>query len=94
MDIVDKSVKNSKFPKIFSVKLLTLQEVVLRCVHAKQIPKLSEAVGGQMVVLIGRLSKSSKIGGELENSNFFSKTIYKLEFSICDAYKLNISRTT
>ncbi len=71
MDIVDKSVKNSKFPKIFSVKLLTLQEVVLRCVHAKQIPKLSEAVGGQMVVLIGRLSKSSKIGGELENSNFF-----------------------
>ncbi len=87
--------KNSKFQKIFSVKLLTLQEVVLRCVHAKQIPKLSEAVGGQMVVLIGRLSKSSKIGGELENSIFFfSKTIYKLEFSICDAYKLNISRTT
>lgn len=63
VDMVDKSVKNSKFQKIFSVKLLTLQEVVLRCVHAKQIPKLSEAVGGQMVVSIGRLSKSSKIGG-------------------------------
>lgn len=76
MDIVDKSVKNSKFPKIFSVKLLTLQEVVLRCVHAKQIPKLSEAVGGQMVVLIGRLSKSSKIGGELENSNFFLAKLF------------------
>lgn len=85
--------KNSKFQKIFSVKLLTLQEVVLRCVHAKQIPKLSEAVGGQMVVSIGRLSKSSKIGGGWKIPNF-SKTIYKLEFSICDAYKLNISRTT
>jgi len=35
---------------------------VLRCVHAKQIPKLSEAVGSQMVASIGRLSKSSKIG--------------------------------
>lgn len=68
--------KNSKFQKIFSVKLLTLQEVVLRCVHAKQIPKLSEAVGGQMVVLIGRLSKSSKIGGELENSNFFLAKLF------------------
>lgn len=74
--MVDKSVKNSKFQKIFSVKLLTLQEVVLRCVHAKQIPKLSEAVGGQMVVLIGRLSKSSKIGGELENSNFFLAKLF------------------
>ncbi len=68
--------KNSKFQKIFSVKLLTLQEVVLRCVHAKQIPKLSEAVGGQMVVLIGRLSKSSKIGGELENSIFFLAKLF------------------
>lgn len=76
VDMVDKSVKNSKFQKIFSVKLLTLQEVVLRCVHAKQIPKLSEAVGGQMVVLIGRLSKSSKIGGELENSNFFLAKLF------------------
>ncbi len=74
--MVDKSVKNSKFQKIFSVKLLTLQEVVLRCVHAKQIPKLSEAVGGQMVVLIGRLSKSSKIGGELENSIFFLAKLF------------------
>ena len=72
--------KNSKFQKIFSVKLLTLQEVVLRCVHAKQIPKLSEAVGGQMVVLIGRLSKSSKIGGELENSNFLAKLFINSNF--------------
>lgn len=41
---------------------MTPQEVVLQCVHAKQIPKLSEAVGGQMVASIGRLPKSSKIG--------------------------------
>lgn len=53
--------RSRKF-QIFFIKLLTLQEVVLRCVHAKQIPKLSEAVDSQMVASIGRLSKSSKMG--------------------------------
>lgn len=78
--MVDKSVKNSKFQKIFSVKLLTLQEVVLRCVHAKQIPKLSEAVGGQMVVSIGRLSKSSKIGGGVGKFQILAKLFINSNF--------------
>lgn len=66
---------------------------MLRCVHAKQIPKLSEAVGSQMVVSIGRLLKSSKIG-KWKIPRIFCKTIDKLENSSYDAYKLNISRTT
>lgn len=66
---------------------------MLRYVHAKQIPKLSEAVGGQMVASIGRLPKSSKMG-EWKNPNYFSKTIDKLENSSYDAYKIKKSVKT
>lgn len=70
--------KNSKFPKIFFVKLLIPQEVVLRCVYAKQILKLSEVVGGQMVASIRQLPKSSKIS-KWKFPKIFSKSINKLE---------------
>ena len=80
-----------EFSKKNSVKLLTPQETVLRYVHAKQIPRLNEKLGSQMVDTIGRLLKSSKMGKWIIPKKI-NKTIDKLEYSSYDAYKLIISK--
>ena len=64
VDNVDNSVDNfGIIQKNISVKLLTMEEVVLEYEYVINLLKLSEAVAGQMVEAIGRLAKSNKMSG-------------------------------